>query len=137
MWFIEFIKKIWDEIDDLIINIIVGFLAKMFIFYLSMLAKWMMGNNGNLVEAINKGDDIASASIFYIFLFVGIMNYMGKNFVRAYYNFIDYRNVHSARVEKRKNQLLEDSMDQLPGKSGEILETKADEINDFNPFEGD
>jgi len=136
MWFNKFIKRIWDEVEDFVINIIGGSIAKIVVFILGKITVFIMGKDSSSIEAINKADEIASASIFYIFLSVGLIKYLCKYALIIYYDFIDSRNKHSARV-RRNNKLLENSMDPLPGRSGEIIEEKADEINEFDPSEED
>lgn len=74
MWFLNLFKRVWDEIDDLVINSISGFIVKMVIFYLSLLAVWIMGKNSDIIMHINSGETAFSTIIFYLFLIVGIGN---------------------------------------------------------------
>ena len=131
---LKILKKVWEEVEEFIITILAGFAAKIAVFILFILSSWIMGSNEEF-GVLNEWDGLASTVTFYFFLVFGLIKYMSSVIIRMYYSIITHKITESAKIEATKNQLLDVSMEQLPGKSGEILEVKATQINEFDPSE--
>lgn len=137
-WARAFFISLWDDISLLLRFLISGAVIRIIIDLIERLLKWICieeANNSFIIFV----DELALNIVFPVFVLLGIISFSANTITNIIFdakkNYLKKKTDYLEEEKKSKGKYTPDGLENLPGKTGEIFEQVAEDLENFNPEE--